>query len=94
MAWREAAITAGEEPKVLTKEVELRGEREGTGKASYPNGDTYEGEFAAGRRHGTGTYTFAAQPPAPEGEEAKPKRRRRRAHCRRCEKAVRERNCN
>ena len=44
----------------------------GKGKATYPNGDVYEGEFLNGLRHGPGgTYTYAggAQAAPPEGEE-------------------------
>ena len=33
---------------------------DGTGTARYANGDTYEGAFAGGRRHGRGTYTWAS----------------------------------
>eukprot|EP00835_Amoeboradix_gromovi_P000303 NODE_10_length_47437_cov_0.363429.p21 type:complete len:178 gc:universal NODE_10_length_47437_cov_0.363429:5260-4727(-) len=33
-------------------------EREGTGKAYYVNGDTYEGQFAHGKRNGLGTYKY------------------------------------
>uniref|UniRef100_A0A0G4I014 MORN repeat-containing protein 5 n=1 Tax=Chromera velia CCMP2878 TaxID=1169474 RepID=A0A0G4I014_9ALVE len=31
----------------------------GKGKATYPNGDTYEGTFARGMKHENGTYTYA-----------------------------------
>jgi len=34
------------------------GERHGFGKATLPNGDTYEGQYECGRRHGQGTYRF------------------------------------
>ena len=33
-------------------------ERHGVGKATFPNGDTYEGKYEFGRRHGNGTYRF------------------------------------
>lgn len=33
-------------------------ERHGFGKATLPNGDTYEGHYANGKRHGNGTYRF------------------------------------
>jgi radial spoke head protein 1 len=33
-------------------------ERHGFGKATLPNGDTYEGQYEFGKRHGTGTYRF------------------------------------
>jgi len=66
-------ITAGEAPKVMTKEYQLLGERSGTGKATFPQGDVYEGEFSAGARAGHGKYVYAAPPPKEEeGEEAKP----------------------
>ena len=61
------------EPKTRTKKVALLGARKGEGgKASYPNGDAYAGAYFDGLRHGSGSYTYAAQPPAEEGEEAKP----------------------
>ena len=66
------SVTAGEEPKVLTQDVTLLGERAGAGEAVFPNGDKYSGEFAAGSRSGAGTYVYAASPPAEEGEEPKP----------------------
>jgi len=65
------SVTAGDAPKVLTKELVLLGCREGEGKAQFPNGDMYEGQFADGLRSGKGTYTFAAPPPA-DGEDPKP----------------------
>ncbi|KAM9816995.1 radial spoke head 1 homolog [Neosynchiropus ocellatus] len=34
------------------------GERHGSGKATLPNGDQYEGLYQYGRRHGWGTYIF------------------------------------
>jgi hypothetical protein len=41
----------------LMKEVETRNnERHGHGKAVLPNGDTYEGLYDCGKRHGPGTY--------------------------------------
>lgn len=33
-------------------------ERHGVGKATFPNGDTYEGRYENGKRHGNGTYRF------------------------------------
>lgn len=30
----------------------------GRGKAFYENGETYEGEYLNGKRHGQGTYTY------------------------------------
>lgn len=65
-------VTAGEEPKVLTQTVTLLGARQGEGEAAFTNGDSYKGSFDAGARSGTGTYTYAAAPPAEEGEEPKP----------------------
>jgi len=64
------SITAGEAPKVMTKDIELLGDREGAGKATFPNGDVYEGEFVMGLREGQGKYVYAAPPP---GEEEEPK---------------------
>lgn len=37
-----------------------KNERDGAGKASLPNGDTYEGSYSKGKRHGEGTYTFTS----------------------------------
>ncbi|CAF1087266.1 unnamed protein product [Adineta steineri] len=34
-------------------------ERHGFGKATLPNGDTYEGQYENGKRNGTGTYRFS-----------------------------------
>jgi len=34
------------------------GERHGAGKNEFPNGDIYEGQYAMGKRHGTGNYTW------------------------------------
>ena len=65
------SITAGEPPKVMTKEITLLGDRHGAGKATFPKGDLYEGEFFAGSRDGEGKYVYAAPPP-PEGEDPKP----------------------
>ena len=64
-------ITAGAAPKELTKPLELLGVREGLGKATFPNGDLFEGCFEAGSRSGAGTYTYAAPPPE-EGEDPAP----------------------
>jgi len=66
------SITAGEEPKVLTKELRLLGPRSGEGQATFPSGDVYTGDFKAGARHGHGKYVYAASPPAEEGEDPKP----------------------
>jgi len=66
------SITAGEEPKVLTKELPLLGPRSGEGTATFPSGDVYTGGFLDGMRSGQGTYTYAASPPAEEGEDPKP----------------------
>lgn len=45
---------------VLIKEYEgernEKEERHGQGKATLPNGDTYEGQYDSGKRHGQGTY--------------------------------------
>ena len=64
-------ITAGEAPKVMTKPLQLLGERSGTGKATFPQGDVYEGSYAGGLRDGQGKYSYAAPPPG-EDEEPKP----------------------
>ena len=66
------SITAGEAPKVLTKELPLLGPRNGQGTATFPSGDVYTGGFEAGARSGVGKYVYAATPPAEEGEEPKP----------------------
>ena len=51
-------------------------EYSGKGKATYPNGDVYEGEFVNGLRHGPGgTYTYAGDSkaaPPDGGEEGAP----------------------
>lgn len=36
------------------------GARHGQGKACFPNGDIYEGEYEDGRRNGFGSYRFQA----------------------------------
>ena len=36
-----------------------KNERHGFGKATLPNGDTYEGQYQNGKRHGNGTYRFS-----------------------------------
>jgi len=64
-------ITAGAPPKELTKELQLLGGREGQGKATFPQGDVYEGTFSEGVRAGAGKYTYAAPPPG-DDEEPKP----------------------
>ena len=33
--------------------------RNGQGTMTYPNGDTYTGEFKGGKQNGLGTYTWA-----------------------------------
>ena len=33
-------------------------ERHGQGKATLPNGDTYEGLYENGKRHGQGVYRY------------------------------------
>lgn len=67
------SITAGEAPKVLSKDIVLLGERAGAGKATFPSGDSYEGKYEAGKRHGAGSYVYAAPKPG-EDEEPKPPR--------------------
>jgi hypothetical protein len=64
-------VTAGEEPKVLTKPMELLGPRHGEGVATFPDGSTFQGSFDSGMRSGHGTYSYAAAP-AGEEEEAGP----------------------
>ena len=34
------------------------GERHGHGRATFPNGDVYEGEYSFGKRHGKGSYRY------------------------------------
>ncbi len=36
-----------------------KNERHGFGKATLPNGDTYEGQYQYGKRHGNGVYRFS-----------------------------------
>ncbi|EAO00260.1 hypothetical protein C3747_14g67 [Trypanosoma cruzi] len=36
-------------------------QRMGSGKAVYPNGDRYDGEFFEGKKHGTGRYCFVSR---------------------------------
>lgn len=48
------------------------GARSGKGVATFPNGDTYEGEYTTGQRHGQGKYTYSGGPPAEEGDEPPP----------------------
>ena len=64
----------GAEKKVRTKAITLLGARKGSGgKATYPNGDAFDGAYFAGKRHGSsGSYTYAAQPPPAEGEDPLP----------------------
>lgn len=64
------SVTAGE-GKTKTEDVTLLGAREGVGKATYPNGDTFDGEYVGGAREGLGTYTYSAPPPE-EGEDPAP----------------------
>ena len=42
-----------------TGERDKHGDPEGEGRQTWPNGDTYVGQFKGGRRHGQGTYTLA-----------------------------------
>ena len=67
----EEGAEEGAEKKVRTKTITLLGARGGAGKATFPNGDNYTGGFAGGFRQGSGAYTYATQPPAEEGEDAK-----------------------
>jgi len=39
-------------------------QRTGVGKAFYPNGDSYEGEFYLGQKHGVGHYVFSKAGPS------------------------------
>ena len=55
---------------IKDRPLELLGDREGAGKATFPNGDVYEGEYSNGVREGVGKYSYAAPPP---GEEEEPK---------------------
>ncbi|ORC93397.1 uncharacterized protein TM35_000012740 [Trypanosoma theileri] len=36
-------------------------QRTGSGRAVYPNGDRYDGEFFEGKKHGTGRYVFVSR---------------------------------
>ena len=45
-----------------TAPLELLGAREGNGKASFPNGDTYTGAYINGVRGGLGSYSYARPP--------------------------------
>jgi len=57
------------EAKGKTKEIALLGARSGEGgKATFPQGDVYEGGFYNGLRHGSGVYTYAS----PVAEDADP----------------------
>ncbi|CAF1204981.1 unnamed protein product [Didymodactylos carnosus] len=40
-----------------------KNERHGFGKAKLPNGDTYEGQYQNGKRHGSGTYRYERRGP-------------------------------
>ncbi|MDR2562414.1 MAG: hypothetical protein LBC98_00555 [Prevotellaceae bacterium] len=42
-----------------TGHLNLRGEYHGAGTYRYPNGDTYTGEWAEGKKNGKGTYRWA-----------------------------------
>ena len=62
--------------KEKSGEVRLLGARStaaaggGLGKASFPNGDEYVGQYADGARHGAGKYTYNGGGAAEDGEEA------------------------
>jgi len=55
-----------------TDTVQLLGARSGAGKATFPNGDVYEGNYASGSRNGSGKYVYAGATPEEEGEEPPP----------------------
>jgi len=61
-------ITDGEGEKAKTETVTLLGARSGVGKATFPNGDVYEGSFEKGARSGVGKYSYAAPLPASDEE--------------------------
>jgi hypothetical protein len=44
------------------------GRRHGRGRATLPNGDTYDGEFHCGAYHGRGVYTSPAHGASYDGE--------------------------
>jgi hypothetical protein len=47
-----------DEDAIYTGEKNEKGEKHGTGKMEYENGDVYEGQWADGLRHGKGKITF------------------------------------
>ena len=64
-ASHEADIQGGDKWGTVT----LLGERSGKGTATFPNGDTYTGEFVRGNRDGQGVYTYAPAAPPADGDE-------------------------
>jgi len=42
--------------------------KDGTASATFPNGDTFVGEYVNGKRHGKGVYTFAKVKASYDGE--------------------------
>jgi len=54
-------VEVDEKPRTKTSTVKLLGPREGKGRAAYTNGDTYEGGYANGARHGEGKYVYKAK---------------------------------
>ena len=52
---------SNDQPYVYDGERNEKGDRHGKGKATLPNGDTYEGEYKNGVRHGYGEYLFYGQ---------------------------------
>ena len=58
-------VRIGDGPHIQTYKYEgernAQGERHGKGKATLPNGDTYEGTYEHGLRHGKGKYIFNSQ---------------------------------
>ncbi len=45
----------------------MAGQISGIGRADYPNGDSYEGSFLAGKRDGAGKLTYAKNKDVSEG---------------------------
>lgn len=54
-------VEVDEKPRTKNKAFKLLGPRAGKGKATYPSGDTYEGEYRAGLREGEGVYVYKAK---------------------------------
>jgi hypothetical protein len=54
-------VEVDEKPRTKKSNFKLLGARAGKGKASYPSGDTYEGEYAGGLREGEGVYVYKAK---------------------------------